>query len=69
MAKRRLLTWNTGLRKLNGDWIWLYGKGRIIEFTPDDKPLRMTGTIQDITDRVEFVNELSKAKKQAEASG
>ncbi len=56
------------VKKLNGDWIWLYGKGRIIEFTPDDKPLRMTGTIQDITDRVKFVTELSKAKKQAEAS-
>ncbi|HNY07053.1 MAG TPA: ATP-binding protein [Bacteroidales bacterium] len=56
------------VKKLNGDWIWLYGKGRIIEFTPDDKPLRMTGTIQDITDRVKFVTELSKAKKQAEES-
>jgi|GEM_PF-1646582 len=56
------------VKKINGNWIWIYGKGRIIEYTPDNKPLRMMGTIQDMTERIEFENELAEAKKRAEES-
>ncbi len=43
------------MRHRNGNWIWVRDTGRITEWTADGKPLRMSGTHQDIT-----------AQKQAE---
>lgn len=36
------------LRALDGRWTWVLDKGKVIEWTQEGKPLRMTGTIQDI---------------------
>jgi len=41
----------------NGEWVWVSDRGRVVEWTEDGKPLRMSGTHQDITER-----------KQAEAA-
>ncbi len=35
----------------NGRWIWIHDHGRIIEWSADGKPLRMTGTRYDISVR------------------
>lgn len=35
----------------NGHWVWVLARGRIVEWTEDGKPLRMSGTHQDITAR------------------
>ncbi|MCH8568871.1 MAG: PAS domain S-box protein [Balneolales bacterium] len=34
-----------------GHWIWVYDRGKVFEWTEDDKPLMMYGTHQDITER------------------
>jgi PAS domain S-box-containing protein len=35
----------------NGDWVWVHTRGKVVEWTKDSKPLRMTGTHTDITER------------------
>jgi diguanylate cyclase (GGDEF)-like protein/PAS domain S-box-containing protein len=39
------------LRHRDGHWVWVRDRGRIVEYGPDGNPLRMTGTLEDITDR------------------
>ncbi|MFW5960616.1 MAG: PAS domain-containing protein, partial [Chitinivibrionales bacterium] len=38
-------------RKKNGDWLWLMGRGKIVERDENGNPQRMTGTHTDITER------------------
>jgi len=33
----------------NGSWVWILDRGRVVEWTDDGKPLRLSGTHQDIT--------------------
>lgn len=35
-----------------GKWKWFYDKGRIVQSDEKGKPLKVTGTVQDITDRI-----------------
>lgn len=37
------------MRHKNGDWVWVLDRGRVIHYTPDEEPLMMYGTHQDIT--------------------
>jgi diguanylate cyclase (GGDEF)-like protein/PAS domain S-box-containing protein len=39
------------VRKKNGDWIWVLNRGRVVEWTADDRPMRMSGTQADIAER------------------
>jgi len=39
------------LRTKDGSWRWVQAWGRVMEFTADGQPLRMTGTHQDIHER------------------
>lgn len=39
------------MRHRNGSWIWVLDKGRVAEWTADDRPLFMSGTHQEITAR------------------
>jgi PAS domain S-box-containing protein len=39
------------LRTKSGDYIWVLGRGKIVSFAADGKPLRMIGTNTDITER------------------
>ncbi len=34
-----------------GRWVWILDRGKVVERSPDGKPLRMTGTHTDITER------------------
>src|SRR5208337_4382046 len=34
-----------------GEWKWILGRGKIVSHDADGKPLRMTGTTLDVTDR------------------
>lgn len=38
-------------RHKSGEWIWINSRGRVVERDAADKPLRMIGTIQDISER------------------
>ncbi|MEO8556180.1 MAG: EAL domain-containing protein, partial [Actinomycetota bacterium] len=37
----------------DGRWVWVRDRARIVEWSADGRPLRMTGTQEDITDQVE----------------
>ena len=50
-----------------GHWVWVHDRGRIVEWTPDGKPLRMVGMREDITERKQQ-DELRAAKEHAEAA-
>ena len=41
------------MKHKNGDWIWILDRGQVVEWDEDGKPLRMTGTHSDITERKE----------------
>lgn len=38
-------------RSKSGEWIWILSQGKIVAYDTDGKPLRMTGTSLDITER------------------
>ncbi len=39
------------LRHKSGEWVWMLNRGRVVQWSPDAKPLRMAGTQLDIADR------------------
>nr|WP_315488517.1 EAL domain-containing protein [uncultured Rhodoferax sp.] len=39
------------LRHKSGDWVWALNRGRVVEWSTDNRPLRMSGTLSDITER------------------
>ncbi|WP_028117488.1 EAL domain-containing protein [Ferrimonas senticii] len=38
------------VKDVNGDWVWLLDRGKVVERDQQQQPLRMTGTIKDISD-------------------
>ena len=51
-----------------GGWIWVLNRGRVLDRDDHDRPLRLAGTIVDISLEVEREESLRAAKEQAEAS-
>ena len=39
------------MKHKNGSWIWVFDRGKVVEWTNDGQPLWMYGTHMDITDR------------------
>lgn len=39
------------IKHKKGHWIWVHDRGKVFEWTKDGKPLMMSGTHQDITER------------------
>ncbi|MEX3010464.1 bifunctional diguanylate cyclase/phosphodiesterase [Hoeflea sp. TYP-13] len=39
------------LRHKNGDWLWVRVRGKVVEWSANKKPLRMSGTLYDITEQ------------------
>ncbi len=37
------------LRHKNGDWVWVSNRGKVVEWSKDGRPLRMSGMLVDIT--------------------
>ncbi|TBR21960.1 MAG: response regulator, partial [Candidatus Nitrosotenuis sp.] len=50
----------------NGGWKWVLGRGLAVKRDADGKPLRVVGTITDISGRKQAELELRQAKEQAE---
>jgi PAS domain S-box-containing protein len=50
------------IKHKNGSWIWVYDQGKVVEWTPDGKPLKMFGTHTDITERKKAENELGESE-------
>ena len=39
-------------RHRDGHWVWTHDRGRIVQWTSDGRPLRMSGTMEDISELV-----------------
>lgn len=46
------------MRHKNGQWVWVFDRGKVLEWTKDGKPLMMYGTHQDINERKKKEEEL-----------
>ncbi|MFM8330507.1 MAG: PAS domain S-box protein [Candidatus Methylumidiphilus sp.] len=54
------------LRHRDGRWLWILARAKVVECDAGGAPLRMVGTIADITERRLFMQDLARAKEQAE---
>lgn len=48
------------MRHKDGHWVWVLDRGKVIEWTKDGQPLRMSGTHQDISSRKDSEKKLSE---------
>jgi PAS domain S-box-containing protein len=51
------------MRHKNGSWVWILDRGKVATFTPDGKPLLMSGTHQDITERRQTEDQIRNSKR------
>ncbi len=52
------------LKHKNGQYVWIYSRGSVLEWDADGKPLRMMGTCLDVTDRKEAALALDESEKR-----
>ncbi|WP_198374697.1 PAS domain S-box protein [Neoroseomonas rubea] len=55
------------LRHRDGHWVWVLDRGRVVEREPDGQPLRMLGTLQDITARKALETALAEGEARIRA--
>jgi two-component system sensor histidine kinase/response regulator len=51
------------MRQESNQWIWVLDRGKVIEWNKDRSPLRMVGTVLDITARKEYELEMKEANR------
>lgn len=54
------------MRHQDGTWVWVRDRGRVVQWTADGRPLRMTGTHTDITARKQAEEQLRLANETLE---
>lgn len=52
------------MRHKRGHWVWIFGLGRVVEWSADGKPLLMSGTHIDISDQKQKAFELSEQRRR-----
>ncbi len=52
------------MRHHDGHWVWILARGQVLERGPGGQPLRMLGTHQDLTQRVEAEQALHDRERQ-----
>ncbi|MEI8081114.1 MAG: PAS domain S-box protein [Actinomycetes bacterium] len=52
------------MRHKDGRWIWVRDRGKIVEWSCDGRPLRMTGTHEDVTDLVLARQALAESERR-----
>ena len=57
------------LLKKSGDYIWVFGRGKVVVYNDDGSPARMVGINVDITERKKAEDELRKFKTVADRAG
>ena len=55
------------MKHKNGNWVWILSRGKVVTRANDGSPLRMVGTTQDVTERVNIRNEIQDYADQLEA--
>ena len=53
------------VRSFKGDWRWVYARSKAVASTPDGRPTRIIGTVQDITARREAEQALRESQAEA----
>ena len=61
--KNQTYTSEYRIRRGSSDWIWVLDRGKIIEWNQDRTPLRMAGTLLDITNRKEYELEFKQSNQ------
>jgi len=56
------------MRHRDGRWVWVRDRGQIVERSPDGRPLRMTGTLEDSTEKVEARHALERSAEALRAT-
>ncbi|MEJ7590550.1 MAG: ATP-binding protein [Planctomycetaceae bacterium] len=56
------------IRQKNGDWRWVQAHGRLMQRDQNGRPLRMLGTMADISDRKRTEEELVNARVMADTA-
>ncbi|WP_343870481.1 PAS domain S-box protein, partial [Caenispirillum bisanense] len=54
------------LRHKDGHWVWILSAGKLVETDADGNAVRITGIHKDISDRKQIMEELQRAKEEAE---
>lgn len=50
------------MKHKKGHWVWVWDRGKVVEWDDEGNPLRMVGTHVDITENKEILKALSKSK-------
>ncbi len=53
------------MRHRDGHWVWIRDRGEIVEWTPDGRPLRMTGIHEDISRQRADAERLAAAEEES----
>jgi PAS domain S-box-containing protein len=62
-GKTELYTCEYRIRDGLGHWVWVLDRGKVVEWNHDRTPIRMVGTLLDITARKEYEIELKEANR------
>jgi len=52
------------MKHKSGEWVWVVSKGRVNSWTPDGKPLIISGTHTDVTEKFKVQAELRKSEER-----
>jgi PAS domain S-box-containing protein len=55
------------LRHKDGHWVWVLDRGKVVEWTDDNQPLRVVGTLTDINSQKQAETSLANTQRQLEA--
>ncbi|WP_045227099.1 PAS domain S-box protein [Methyloterricola oryzae] len=55
------------MRHKSGEWIWVLDRGRVVEWDEDGRPLRMSGTHQEISERKRAEEALMRKTRELRA--
>ena len=56
------------IRHVDGRWIWYSSRGKIVQADQSGKPLRMVGTLMDISQRKQVENQLQSTQAELQAT-
>jgi len=56
------------VRTATGEWRWVYTRSKVVATDEKGHPIRLIGTVQDVTARVETEHQLRRAKAEADTA-